>query len=134
MPSADNRVGIVQDLFRGKYENDTNSDFINSATTRELIEVLLKNNNIEKILLSCIAGSPPLLAVIGDVNKFLNKNKSDQDIFDRDGKIRDSWKQNVGKLIGSIAYFMGYTRNKEINFEGYSSYFTNASNFKKETI
>ena len=46
MPSADNRVGVVQDLFRGKYENDTNSDFINSATTKELIKVLLKNNKV----------------------------------------------------------------------------------------
>ena len=120
-------------LFR-RNTHSTNSDFINSATTKELIKVLLKNDNIEKILLSCIAGLPPLLAVIDDVDEFVDKNKSDQDIFDSEGKIRRSWKQNVGKLIGSIAYFIGYTRNKEINFERYSSYFTNASNFKKETI
>lgn len=118
------RVEMIKAGFKIRYKESV--DFIDKNKNDELIEILLRKNNVENILRLCIAGQQPLLAVIDDIEAYAKNNMD---------KINDygyhKWKKNVGKLIGTIVYFIGYVRDKEEPLPKTPEYFKNASNFRK---
>lgn len=118
------RVEMIKAGFRIRYKESR--EFIDKND--ELIEILLRKNNVENILRLCIAGQQPLLAVIDEVEAYAKKNMDK--IIMECGSL-DAWKKNVGKLIGTIAYFIGYVRDEEKSLQDTPEYFMNASNFRK---
>ena len=116
------RVEMIKAGFRIRYKESR--EFIDKND--ELIEILLRKNNVENILRLCIAGQQPILAVVDEVEAYAKKN------MDKINKYGfDKWKKNVGKLIGTIAYFIGYVRDEEKSLQDTPEYFMNASNFRK---
>lgn len=122
----DTRIEMIKTGFRIRYEK--RASFVEGNKNDDLIKILIKNNNIENILRLCIAGQQPLLAVIDEVEEYA-KNNMDKITNEYDF---DTWKQNVGMLIGTIAYFIGYVRDEEKTLKNKPDYFMNASNFCKE--
>lgn len=120
------RVEMIKAGFRIRYKES--KEFIDKYDNDELIEILLRKNNVENILRLCIAGQQPLLAVIDEIEAYAKKNMDK--IIMECGSL-DAWKQNVGKLIGTIAYFIGYVRDEEKSLQDRPEYFMNASNFRK---
>ena len=118
------RVEMIKAGFRIRYKES--KDFIDKYNNDELIEILLRKNNVENILRLCIAGQQPILAVVDEVEAYAKRN------MDKINKYGfDKWKKNVGKLIGTIAYFIGYVRDEEKSLQDTPEYFMNASNFRK---
>ena len=122
----DTRVEMIKTGFRIRYEH--RAFFVEGNKNDELIKILIENDNIEKILRLCIEGQQPLLAVIDEVEDYAKKN---MDKITNEYDF-DTWKQNVGMLIGTIAYFIGYVRDEEETLQEKHRYFVNASNFRKE--
>ena len=96
---------LIKEAFKDRY-GDT--PFINDSTTATLISALATPINIRKITAFCIIGEPPITAVVHDIELFAENNG-----IARNGQIPDEWKENVGKLIGAIAYFLGYAKHTE---------------------
>jgi len=120
------RVEMIKTGFRIRYEQ--RASFVEGDKNDELIKILIKNDNIENILRLAIAGQQPLLAVIDEVEDYAKKNMDKiTDEYDL-----DTWKQNVGMLIGTIAYFIGYVRDEKKTLQDKPIYFKNASTFRKE--
>lgn len=120
------RIEMIKAGFRIRYEK--RASFVEGNKNDELIKILIKNDNIENILRLCIAGQQPLLAVIDEIEEYA-KNNMDEITKEYDF---DTWKQNVGMLIGTIAYFIGYVRDEEKTLQNKPDYFMNASKFRKE--
>ena len=118
------RIEMIKAGFRIRYKESL--DFVDENKNDELIEILLRKNNVENILRLCIAGQQPLLAVVDEVEAYAKRN---MDKINEYGY--DKWKKNVGKLIGTIAYFIGYVRNEKKSLQNTPEYFMNASNFRK---
>ena len=115
---------IIKEAFKDRY-GDT--PFINDPKTAALISAVATPANVRKIVAYCMIGEPPLAAVIHDIELFAANNG-----IVEDGEIPDEWKQNVGKLIGAIAYFIGYAKDgeKNLNCIPIPKYFKNAATFR----
>ncbi len=118
------RVEMIKAGFRIRYKNW--KEFVKNGDNDELIKVLLREDNIENILRLCIAGQQPLLAVVDQIEKYAEENGLVQN-----GEIDKEWKRNVGRLIGTIVYFIGYEQKEEKSLQSNLKYFKNASNFRK---
>ena len=95
------RIEMIKTGFGTRYSMRKN--FLDEPYTEELIKLLLQKDNIEKILRLCLAGQAPLRAVVYEVEKFAEEHG-----IVKGGAIPDEWKQDVGMLIGTIVYFLGY--------------------------
>jgi|GEM_PF-1129235 len=113
----------IKAAFKEHYENF--QAFLEENETEKLIDMLLEGDKIERIYKLCIAGEPPLRAVVYDIEKFAQENK-----LVVNDKLPDYWKQNIGRLIGAIVYIMGYVSNEEVNLQTVPKYFKKASTFK----
>lgn len=120
------RVEMVKAGFRIRYEK--RASFVEDSKNDELIKILLQKNNTENILRLCIAGQQPLLAVIDEIEEYAKNN---MEKILKENNDFDTWKQNVGMLIGTIAYFIGYVSDEEKTLQNTPVYFMNASNFRK---
>ncbi len=115
------RIKMIEAGFIDRYSG--RKSFLNEPGTKELLKILLRRENVENIFRLCIAGQQPLKAVVYEIEEFADKNKI---------KVTDTWKQNVGMLIGTIVHFLGYVSNEEKSLQDTPKYFKNASTFRKE--
>ena len=119
------RVEMIKAGFRIRYKR---AYFVENGKNDELIRILIQKNNTENILRLCIAGQQPLLAVIDEIEEYAKNN---MEKILKENNDFDTWKQNVGMLIGTIAYFIGYVSDEEKTLQNTPVYFMNASNFRK---
>ena len=101
--------------------------FLDDPITDELINLLLQNGRLEKIIAFCELGEAPLKAVVYDIEEFAKEHDKVEN-----GKIDDEWKRNIGRLIGAIVAFFGYERNGEENLQKTPKYFQEAAKFSKK--
>ncbi|SEA28177.1 hypothetical protein [Selenomonas ruminantium] len=95
------RVAMIKAGFLARYSSRLK--FIENSITTELIELLLRKDRLENILRFCASGHAPLKAVVDEIEVFAEKNN-----LVVNGRLPDEWKQDVGRLIGTIVYFFGY--------------------------
>ena len=95
------RVAMIKAGFLARYSSSIK--FIENSLTIELIELLLQKDRLESILRFCASGHAPLKAVVDEIEVFAEKNN-----LVVNGRLPDEWKQDVGRLIGTIVYFLGY--------------------------
>ena len=125
----DKRIDEVIAEFVNRYGE---RKIIREGYIRELIALLLQDDNKERMLNLCAAGHAPLRAVVYQVEKFA----TDKGLV-KDDKLADDWKQDVGRLVGAIVHKDGYasdgdtTADKE-DLQKTPRYFHYAAKFHKE--
>ena len=132
---VDGRVEMIKAGFCHRYTARKKFVAEKEEEIIELIKMLLQSERLERILTLCALGQAPLKAVVYDVEKFAEKHGKV-----KDGNLSEEWKQNVGMLIGTIVYFMGYASDgdKPTDKEDLSKlpkppkYFHYAATFHKE--
>ena len=123
------RVTMIKVGFLARYSSRIK--FIENSLTTELIELLLQKDRLESILRFCASGHAPLKAVVDEIEVFAEKNS-----LVVNGSLPDEWKQDVGRLIGTIVYFFGYESDGDSiadkeDLQKVPQYFHYASKFHK---